>query len=334
MRLKLPLTALIAASCTDTAQPTNGTQEAQHKTYASQVLISPDSCELITNRLRRCRINPAAHSVPSIDTAVPLRTSIRSQRTGNCSSPYALAVDISVEEGRTERLQYLSSSEIFLRTQSGGATSQIQIQDASPWTQTATFDSSCRISLEIQANEPDIDTREDALGVLAQIEAQLAAARTEHQNYEQLLALQAAYNFTRAIANSFHVELSNETMQALRQAALEAAPAIESAITSCGDALSDGQRETLFSMYVSMVALGDPSSWEHDDGSTRTLDEFYGPAGAEVVARLQELAENADPSLEAVYRQGLELASAEVVRLTAKLALAQLQLAEWLEEST
>jgi hypothetical protein len=227
-------------------------------------------------------------------------------------------------------LAFLSQSQLTLRRSDGGVAKRIAVADASPWTATAVFTDTCRVSLTITPNQVDVDTTQQAQAVLAAIDQELAKANQDVRNYQALVALQAAYTFTRTVAASFHEELTNDTMQALRQAAIDAAPAMQIAALSCGDALSDQQRDTLFQLYVSLVVLGDPGTWRNPDGSTKTLDQFYGPGGAAVLEQLQALASQANPDLAAEFRQGLQLATQEQVRLQQKRALAVQQLAPWM----
>jgi hypothetical protein len=298
--------------------------------FAALDLISPATCQLQNGKLRQCAIAPAAHDPPTLDTAVPLRTVIRRQMSGNCSTQFPLEVSIALDAAEGTHFAFLSQSQLTLRRSDGGVVAHVAVHDSSPWTGTAVFADTCRVSITITSNEIDVDTLQQAEAILAVIDQELAVAVRDVRNYETLLALQAAYTFTRAVAESFHQELTNDTMQALRQAAIDAAPAMQIAALECGDVLSPEQRDTLFNLYVSMVALGDPSVWLNPDGTTKTLEQFYGPGAAEVLAQLEVLASQANPDLETEFRQGLEGATAEKVRLQQKRALALAQLAPWL----
>jgi hypothetical protein len=328
----LILAALVAAVPACAASDSSSTDEAVAiaKGFAAIDLISPTTCQLKSGKLRQCAIAPVVHTSPAIDSAVPLRTVIKRVQQGTCSTQYPLRVAIALDGGAESMFNYLADPPLTLRKQQGAAVTDVAIRDASSWTPYVILDQSCRLSLEVSSNELDVDTVQQAEAILAAIDQELAAARTDQRNYEALLALQAAYTFTQSVAASFHAELTSDTMQELRQAALDAAPALEIATLGCGDALSEEQTSTLFQLYVSMVALGDPASWQNPDGSTKTLAQFYGPGATEVLAQLEALAENASPDLETEYREGLEAAAAEVVRLEQKRALAAEQLAPWL----
>jgi len=314
----------------DVPVSTGDTPENIARGFAAIDLISPTTCQVLAGKLHQCVIPPVVHVPPPIDSAVPLRTVVRRVRTGNCSTQFPLRVALSLDGGAETMFGYLADPLLILRAPSGARVAEVAIRDASPWTAHAVLDGTCRISLEVTSNEVDVDTVQQAEAILAAIDQALTAARTEQRNYEALLALQSAYEFTHAVATSFHAELTSDTMQELRQAALDSAPALETAVLGCGDALSEPQRNTLFQLYVTMVALGDPTAWQNPDGSTKTLEQFYGAGAGAVLARLQELAENANPDLETQYRAGLQAATAEVVRLEQQRALAVEQLAPWL----
>lgn len=311
-------------------KPEESDSEAVSKLVAAADLISPANCVLQNGKLKQCAIPTVSHSETLIDTAVPLRAMVERQIAGNCSTSFPLGVSIAVDDGTPVSMPFLSQSQLVLRRPDGGAVQHVLVADASPWTATAAFADSCRISLTVTANVVDVDTAQQAQAILAAIDQELSKAKVDVHNYEALLALQAAYTFTRSVALSFHEELTNETMQALRQAAIDAGPAMQIAALGCGDALSPEQRDTLFQLYVTMVALGDPGAWVNPDGSTKTLEQFYGPGATAILAQLQAMADEANPDLETEFRQGLEGASIERERLQQKRTLAIAQLAPWL----
>ncbi len=322
--------SVFALSGCDSAGPDDDQAVASLAAATAIDLISPTTCQVAKGKLRSCVIATQSRTLVESDTAVPLRTVVRRVRTGNCSTQYPLSVRLSLDGGPEATLAFLSDGQVVLRRPDGGVAASLGLRDASPWTGSTILDGTCRISLSIDSNEVDVDTPQQASALLAAIDQEIAAAQTDQRNYEALLALQAAYSFTRAVAESFHAELTSETMQELRRAAIAAAPAMEEAALGCGDALSEEQRDALFQLYVSLVALGDPAAWTNPDGSTRTLEDFYGPGSAAVLAQIEALAANASPDLETQYRMALQAAAAEVVRLHEKRALAVLQLAPWL----
>jgi hypothetical protein len=332
MRIQIAAAILMvtAAGCSRIEDETEPQSTAVAHGFAALDLVSPATCQPRLGKLRQCVIAPLVYDAPPIDTAVPLRTAVRRQISGNCSSPYALAVSVAVDSVPPTNLPFLSQSELVLRLPDGAAVDTVRVSDASPWTNVAVFADTCRASLTISANEIDVDTKQQAEAILAAIEVDLADAEREVRNYEALLALQAAYEFTRTVAASFHQELTNETMQELRAAALAAGPAMEIAALGCGDALDQPQRDTLFRLYLSLVALGDPVTWQNPDGTTKTLAQFYGADAASVLAKLQSLANLANPSLEAEFRAGLQMATTQRIHLQQKRSLALVQLAPWL----
>jgi hypothetical protein len=239
-------------------------------------------------------------------------------------------VAIALDGAAPASLAFLSQSQLTLRRSDGGPVQRVTVTDSSSWTSTVVFADTCRVSATITSNQVDVDTTQQAEALLAVIDQELAGAQRDVRNYETLLALQSAYAFTRSVASSFHQELTSETMQVLRRAAIAAAPAMQIAALGCGDALSQEQRETLFQLVISMVALGDPAAWLNPDGTTKTLEQFYGAGAAEVLAQLEVLAGQADPDLETEFHRGLDAAALEVVRLQQKRSLAVQQLAPWL----
>jgi hypothetical protein len=306
------------------------TTPAALTTAAVVDLLSPSTCVLSNGKLRQCAIAPRTVPLPVIDTAVPLRTVVRRVVSGTCSTPYPLAVSLRVDSEPEATLRFLSEPQLILRRADGDRATSLSLRDGTTWTAFTIVDGSCRVSLEVDANEVDIDTRQQAEAALARIDLDLVDARERQRTYDALLALQAAYTFTRAVAASFHAELTNDTMQALRQAAIDAAPALEVAALGCGGEADGEPSAALIDLYVSMVALGDPASWRNPNGTTRTLADFYGAGAAAVLARIEELAAQANPDLETEYRNELTQAAADVARLEQQRSLAQTQLAPWL----
>jgi hypothetical protein len=124
---------------------------------------------------------------------------VRRQIVGNCSTQRPVAVGIAIDGGDLVSLPFLSQSQLVLRRQDGGAVQQVAVSDASPWTATAVFADTCRVSITLAGNEVDVDTTQQAQAILAAID-ELASADRDVRNYETLLALRAAYGFTRSVA--------------------------------------------------------------------------------------------------------------------------------------
>jgi len=332
------MTALVAATGAACAPHIDTSEDLGASAQASSVisgsvsidLISLATCQAQLSKLKQCATAPFASDITPIDTGVPLRTVVDRQISGNCSTPFPLAIAVALDDGAGTNLAFLSQSQLVVRRRDGEVARHLTIADASPWTATATFADTCRVSITVTPNQVDVDTPQQAQAILAAIDQDLQRANTDVRNYQALLALQAAYTFTRAVAESFHEELTNDTMQALRQAAIDAAPAMQVAALSCSDALSEDQRFALFNLYVSLVALGDPSAWQNDDGTTKTFEQFYGPSAAAVLQQIQALASQANPDLQTQYSQGLQAATQQQIALRQKRALAVQQLVPWL----
>lgn len=333
-RLGTVLAAAALASCTawevDDELPDEevATSTTELTSAAVVDLISPATCTLANGKLRQCAIAPRTIPLPTTATAVPVRTVVRRVMTGTCSTAYPLAVALRVDGGPEATFRFLSDPQIVLRRPDGARVAELSLRDGSTWTPFLVVDGTCRVKLEVDSNEPDVDTRQQAEAELARVDLALLEARERRRTYDGLLAFQSAYTFTRAVAASFHAELTNDTMQTLRQAAIDAAPALETAAMGCGDS---GPDQTLFDLYVSLVALGDPATWLNPDGTTKTLAQFYGPGSSAVLARIEELAAQANPDLRTEYEAALAQAEADVATLEQQRALAEMQLAPWLE---
>jgi len=291
-------------------------------------LISPATCVLSNGKLRQCVIAPRTISLPVSDTAVPVRTVVRRVMSGNCSTPYPVAVAVRVDGDSETTMRFLSEPQIVLRRPDGARAVEVSLRDVTTWTPYLVVDGSCRVRLEVDSNEPDVETRQQAEAALARYDLAILNARERRRTYEALLAFQSAYTFTRALADSFHVELTNDTMQALRQAAIAAEPALANAAMGCGGGEPD---ETLAELYISLVALGDPGTWLNPDGSTRTLAQFYGADASAVLARIEELTAQANPDLRTEYEEARAQAEVDLTTLEQQRSLAHVQLAPWLE---
>jgi hypothetical protein len=296
-------------------------------------VISPANCRLKNNKLIQCSIPATTVDAVAEESAVPLRTVLTRTKTGTCSTPYELSIGATLDDGTAGSLRYLPNDRLELRKAGGVATTSVALRDGSTWTGLAAFDSTCRVVLSITANELDIDSREEAHALLAQIEGELAAAALEERRNQELLTFHAAYDFMHSLVQVFHTELTNETMQALRRTALAARPALLVAVDSCST-LSGDEADQLFDLWELLIVLGDQATWQNPDGSTRSIADIMGPDAAAVYQSVLTLEAQASPNLQDQYQTALLAATEVRVRLEAKLTQARLQLAPWLEQET
>ncbi|AFE04956.1 hypothetical protein COCOR_02977 [Corallococcus coralloides DSM 2259] len=292
-------------------------------------LISPARCELRFNRLMNCQLPQALLTTPTAETAVPLRTTLRSVVSGNCSTQYPLEARAETAGASPVFIPYLQNNkEVRLRAAGGAPVSAFTLSDASTWTASAVLDSSCRISLEIHWNEVDVSSTGEAQALITALNADIAAAESHADRMEELMLYQRAYAFMYSLADQFRTELSNESMQELRAAALEAGPAVESMILNCAD-LSFEERLALLRLHGSLWVLGQPEDWQRPDGTVMTMEDHLGPGASEILARLNAILarQTGNPP---DYAQLYEAAKTEIVRLKNKKSLALAQLAPWL----
>ena len=215
----------------------------------------------------------------------------------------------------------------------GAAAKLIHFKDASPWTPYVAVDPSCRISLDVSFNEPDVDTKVQAQGVIAILDGEAAAARDEAEKDRQLLLLFGGYDFIHKLAESFHQELTNDLMQELRRAAADGNAALTQILSSnaCTSALSPTDQDNLTRLIISLVAVGDPADWTNPDGTTKKLSDFFGPAAAENQKSILEIEKNANFQLEEQYKAAYKAAGEKVVATQARLDEAKLTLQAWLQ---
>ncbi|RKH21796.1 hypothetical protein D7X74_00240 [Corallococcus sp. CA047B] len=298
--------------------------------YAADVvdLISPARCELRFNRLVNCHINPQQLSTPTAETAVPLKTALRSVVSGNCSTQYTLEARAEAAGASPALIPYLRGTEVLLRGPGGAPVGNLTLSDNSTWTPSAVLDGSCRISLEVRWNEVDVVSTAEAQALITALDAQIATAQDHSDRMEELMLYQRAYAFMHSLADRFRVELSNPTMQELRAAALESTPALESMVLSCGD-LSIEERLALLRLHAELWVLGKPEDWQRPDGTVMTLEDHLGTGAAEILARLNAILarQTQNPP---DYAQLYEDAKTEVIRLQNKKLLALTQLDPWL----
>jgi hypothetical protein len=334
MRIQIA-TALVAAVAGCSAAHEDKAPEAVALNGAPFTLdlLSTSNCQLLNGRLRKCTIPARLFPSPSAEHAVPKRTVLRRVASGNCSTPYALEVTLGAPElVEDRRFQFLSEQQVILRAPQGVAISELDVRDTSPWTSTATFDQSCAIRADISMNEPDVDTREQAEAIIDSIELAKQTAVRERDSYQQLVLFHASYVFLKSVAANLHAEITNDMMQQLRAAHLAALGAYDAlaASPSCASSLGSGL-DRILDVADALFILGDPSDWQNPDGTTKTLADLYSElAGGGVVAQIEALAAQADPSLKDQYEAAYSDAALRVAELEAKEALARQELAPWL----
>lgn len=294
-------------------------------------LISPATCTQLGGKLQRCQVATTTFTLTPFETAVPLRTSVTSMRQGTCSTQYPLQVSLKADQEPAVNFSYIAGGQIKVKRGDHGIINQLGVSDSSPWTKFAAFDPSCRISLSVTPNEPDVDTKADAQAVIDALTKDVAAKQSARDRARELDLYSKAFAFMRSLADNFLGQLTNEQLQDLRAAALDAQPSLELLITSC-NSLSQDDRSNLLRLDLGLATLGHPEDWKNPDGSNKTLKDFLGPADQQVIATIDSLAQSstadggAPPDYDTLYKQ----AEADYQAALHKLDLAKQQLATFL----
>ena len=328
----------VALACSSSENGAKGPVErigATAQAYdTSADLLSPSNCTIRLNYLMSCGI-PARSltGLPVTSTAVPLRTTFTTKKSGNCSTQYPLQVTLQAPGAADVVFPFLSNASAAIRRHDGQPMPSVTIVDSSPWTAKATFDKSCTVSMTISSNEPDVNSKADADAIIAALEADLSN-KTAIANHYQALALYAsAYSFLEAVSNNLVVELTNETIQQLRQAAQGAQNALSNLISSScmtlrnpdgTPVLTQDDQNNLFTLVMDLPALGSASDFVNDAGKPMTLGDYLGPDQSAIVASIKKLTAAMDTQGD--YTK----AEADVQAATAKLAQAKAQLASWI----
>jgi hypothetical protein len=327
--------ALLASACSsrnvDSAASCGsaGCTRSEQTVAAIVDLISPSTCTLQSSRLVNCAIKRQTLTETPFETAVPLRTTVASRIGGTCPTRWPLQVALSGDGQTPVTLAYYLGGQAVLRRSDGGVISSIAVSDDSTWTGHAVFDASCRISLEVSPNEVDVAGKADAQAIIDRLTKDVAAKQATRDNYRALDLYHQAYVFLRNVADNFLGQLTNDQMQELRSAAVDAQPSLEALITSC-DNLTQDQRMALLRLELGLAALGHPEDWVNADGSKKTLKDFLGGADQQVLSAIDQLDGNGDggtpPNYDGLYKQ----AEADYQAALNKLRLAQQQLAPYL----
>ncbi|WP_338863082.1 hypothetical protein [Myxococcus stipitatus] len=290
-------------------------------------LISPARCTQSGGRLTRCAIPTQTLNATPFTSAVPLRTTVRRVMSGNCSTQYPLEVTLTPPGNAGTRYTFMSTAEVIVRDLDRALIPSMELRDSSSWTNVAAFNDTCRASLSITWNEVDVDSTAQAQAILQDLQNDLDAKVAQRDHLASLVEYSAAFDFMKTLANSFLVDLNNQTAYALHVQAQEAAPVIFTAAMGCNGALTDEESVILTNFYFVLGSLSDPTKYHHPDGSPKTLEELIGPQALPVIQKLSQLSQaGAKEQYQAQYQVAAQVAAAA----QAKVALATTQLAPWL----
>ncbi|WP_342378809.1 hypothetical protein NVS55_05345 [Myxococcus stipitatus] len=298
-------------------------------------VISPARCTPTAGRLTRCSIPTQTLTGTDFMTAVPMRTVVQRTLSGNCSTQYPLEVMLTPVGGSATRYSFLSTPSIVLRGLDRQLLTSIELKDSSTWTSIASFADTCRVSLNIDWNQVDVDSSSQAQTLIQDLQADLAAKTLQRNNLEALLDFSTAYNFMGELSNRFYAELTTETMMDLRAKSMDSSNVLLKVAITCEQPagtppellLTDADRELLNQLFFNLGTLGGPGDYTHPDGSLKTVRDFLGDEAKVVI---DKLAGRSTPAARAQYQAQYQAAALAVVAAQQKLDLARLQLAPWL----
>lgn len=350
MKARFLLLAVVGASagvfgggCSDAGGGSGPDPVAERVASSSQAitktidLISTNTCTLKNNRLTNCAIKTQTISGAAPETAVPLRTTIYRTIKGNC---VIRNMDLAVKFTSTSvptvaAYRYMDTSsaandQVVLRRKGGAGITSLTMTDVGTATAVTLFPADCKVSLKVVTNEVDVDSTEEAEEIVAALEADLTKKTALRESYEHLMQFSGAFGFLQAVADSFRVELTNETIQELRTKASSAVDSIALLSSTCDEMMTDEDRSNMMLLMLGLPQLGAPEDWSHPDGTPKTLEEFMGADSAAIYATVDKLVKENALSSGQTYESLYQQAALDVEKAKAKLALAKAQLADWL----
>ncbi len=292
-------------------------------------LISPSNCVMGSGRLSQCTIAARTLVTTPSATAVPVRTVVKRQASGNCSTQYPLEVTLTPEAGPAVKYTYISAPEAVIRGTDRQFLSSIHLTDSSPWTRYAAVSDTCRISMQIEWNQADVDSADQARAIIQGLQNDLNSKKAIRDNLGHLVDYSSAFVFMGELSNLFYTALTTQTMQALRAQAIAAGPTIFKAATvGCSGVLSEEEQATLAEFYWALPELGDPNDYiDPVTGEVKKLRDYLGDEAKPI---LDKLAARTTPAALAQYKLDYQAAAQQAVNAETKLTLAKAQLASWL----
>lgn len=330
------LSLVLLAGCSDGVVSSNKVARTAQAYTTAADLITPSTCTLRGTRLIGCTIPEQSLSGLDLETAVPVRTVLKVKRTGTCTTHYPLEVSFQTPGEDAVKLSYLSADKAIVRRRDRGPIPTITLRDPSPYTKMAAFDASCKITLDIVSNEPDVDSKADAMAIIDRLTKDLADKTLLRDRLSDLVHYHTAYEFLDSVVARFYGELTSDAMQKLRADAKAAKPTLMKLVTdeACGGTLSDEEFANVISLYEGLTVLGAPEDWHNDAGATKTLAEAIGPDAEKVLATARKLSAahggDAGVGTGGNYGDEYKAAALAVEVAKSKLDLAKVQLAIWL----
>ena len=309
--------------------------------------------------LKDCTVPTQTVTFAGFETAIPLRTTIVSHVSSGSflpggklvsgCDPYRYADNTCLSsaslddfrisltyEGGTALFSFLEESLKTIRRKDGNAITSLSIEDAgsyedqieaSKWfTFSPVFATNCSVTIVFYPNEPDVNSKDQALTLIAAIDQDLTSKTTERDLYQQLIVFSRAYDLIKSIADNFYNQLSNDTLQNLRVLFADNKDTLKALIMDSQGPYTQDQRVLLFNLYLSMFNLGNATDWQNPDGTTKTIEQYLGGDAADVFTAVMAIGDKVK-----AYDDFYNQAAHDVEALASKLALAKVQLAAWLK---
>lgn len=319
-------------ACREVAEEEPRTERLAQAFTAGVELIAISNCTLKNGRLINCTIPNQVLSAQQSEAAVPVRTVLKTTKSGNCSTAYPLEVTLEQPGEPSVNFDYLSASSVAVRRRDGLPIPFLTMKDSSPWTHVAAFDPSCRVSANIVWNEPDVDSAAEAQAILDRLSSDLANKTRIRDHYADLLSYQKAFDFLSRVVDYFNLELTSEMMQKLRAGAQAARPVLVRMVSAdaCSGTMGDADLNAIISLYESLAVLGSPAAWDSADGGAKTLAGTLDTEAPKVLEIARRLSQAHQSDAGTGYEADYERAALDVAKADAKLILARAQLANWL----
>lgn len=322
--------ALLFSACHENSPRSALVEEHNTALSSALPLISSTNCTLQNSRLVNCSITPQSMTFEPMETAVPLRTVVAAQLSGTCPTRWPLQVGLSADGEPSSDFAYYKGGQTYVRRINGGAIASLSVADSSAWTRYAVFDQSCNIALNFTPNQIDVDTKEQAQAIIAQLAADVQNKSIVVSRYSDLVLYSQAYQLMKSLATNFYNQLTNDQMQDLRNQAAAADPVLIKLAINCAADVTDGDRQNIIALHDALGVLGDSSAWlDPTTGKLKSINDFLGDKSKAILDTVDKLSQRVGSTPDD-YQKGLTDAQAALVAAKAKLDLATHQLASLL----
>ena len=308
--------------------------------------VDPTTCRYKT-KLWGCTMNTLIYNPTTVNfaSAIPLRTHLRTECYITTPPDWYCYANPFGNQCILEKIKYLGQfndlntqvvyderyttmglvgGSAILRSSDKGVIKSVTVRDYfEALTIRATFIGTCTIILAF--NEPDVDNKAQAQQLIDDIQHDVTTAMELRDAYQQLIIFSRAYYFLASVVDNFFSQLSNDTIQDLRILFSNTKDTLKALIMDSSGMFPQEQRIQLFNLYLSMFSLGNAADWQNPDGTTMTIEQYLGPDAISVFNAVKTIEDKVKTYDDAYKKAAIELAT-----YSSKLALAKVQLVNWL----